>query len=74
MASSMIHYIVSRQIADKIGVKDLNMFLLGAVLAPDTGNKEDGSYCKLHYMDIREDITLKGFNWIPFAEACISFA
>ena len=68
MASSMIHYIVSRQIADIIGVKDLNMFLVGAVLAPDTGNKEDGSYCKLHYMDIREDITLKGFNWIPFAE------
>ena len=66
MASSMIHYIVSRQIADKIGVKDLNMFLLGAVLAPDTGNKEDGSYCKLHYMDIREDIALKGFNWALF--------
>ena len=62
----MIHYIVSRQIADKIGVKDLNMFLLGAVLASDTGNKEDGSYCKLHYMDIREDIAVKGFNWALF--------
>ena len=35
MASSMIHYIVSQLIADKIGVKDLNMFLIGAVLAPD---------------------------------------
>ena len=66
MASSMIHYIVSQLIADKIGVKDLNMFLIGAVLAPDTGNKEDGSYCKLHYMDVREDIALKGFNWSSF--------
>ena len=34
MASSMIHYIVSRLVADKIGVKDLTMFLIGAVLAP----------------------------------------
>lgn len=66
MASSMIHYIVSQLIADKIGVKDLNMFLIGAVLAPDTGNKEDGSYCKLHYMDVRENIALKGFNWSSF--------
>lgn len=68
MASTMIHYIVSRLIADEIGVKDLNLFLLGAVLAPDTGNKEDGSYCKLHYMDIRGDIALKGFNWASFAD------
>ena len=67
MASSMIHYIVSRLIADEIGVKDLNMFLVGAVLAPDTGNKEDGSYCKLHYMDIRTDFALKGINWTAFA-------
>lgn len=66
MASSMIHYVVAQLIADKIGVNDLNMFLIGMVLAPDTGNKEDGSYCKLHYMDIREDISLKGFNWISF--------
>lgn len=68
MASSMIHYIVSHLIADRLEVKDLNMFLLGAVIAPDTGNKEDGSYCKLHYMDIRGDIALKGFNWVSFAD------
>ena len=68
MASSMIHYIVSRLVAKELGITDLNMFLLGAVLAPDTGNKEDGSYCKLHYMDIREDIALKGFNWAIFAD------
>ena len=67
MASSMIHYIVSRLIADEIGVKDLNMFLVGAVLAPDTGNKEDGSYCKLQCRDIRNDVALKGFNWAAFA-------
>ncbi|MBR5761289.1 MAG: hypothetical protein IK018_07505 [Lachnospiraceae bacterium] len=68
MASSMIHYIVSHLIADRLKVKDLNMFLLGSVIAPDTGNKEDGSYCKLHYMDIRGDIALKGFNWVSFAD------
>ena len=68
MASSMIHYIVSRLVAKELGVTDLNMFLIGAVLAPDTGNKEDGSYCKLHYMDIRENIALKGFNWATFAD------
>ena len=68
MASSMIHYIVAHLIAGQLGVKDLNMFLLGAVIAPDTGNKEDGSYCKLHYMDIRGDIALKGFNWSSFAD------
>ena len=66
MASSMIHYVVAQLIADKIGVNDLNMFLIGMVLAPDTGNKEDGSYCKLHYMDTREDIALKGINWISY--------
>ena len=64
----MIHYIVSHLIADRLKVKDLNMFLLGSVIAPDTGNKEDGSYCKLHYMDIRGDIALKGFNWVSFAD------
>ena len=68
MASSMIHYIVAHLIADQLEVKNLNMFLLGVVIAPDTGNKEDGSYCKLHYMDIRGDIALKGFNWISFAD------
>ena len=68
MASSMIHYIVSCLVAKELGVTDLNMFLLGAVLAPDTGNKEDRSYCKLHYMDIREDIAQKGFNWARFVE------
>lgn len=68
MASSMIHYIVSHLVAKELGITDLNMFLIGAVLAPDTGNKEDGSYCKLHYMDIREDIALKGFNWTLFAD------
>ena len=69
MASSMIHYIVSRLIADKIAAKDLNLFLIGAVLAPDTGNKEDGSYCKLHCMDIRDDIAQKGFNWTTYVDA-----
>lgn len=68
MASSIIHYIVSHLVADKIGVEDLNKFLIGAVLAPDTGNKEDGSYCKLHCTDIREDIALKGINWITFVD------
>jgi hypothetical protein len=62
MASSMIHYMVSRLVAKELGITDLNMFLIGAVLVPDTGNKEDGSYCKLHYMDIREDIALKGLQ------------
>lgn len=68
MASSMIHYIVSRLVAKELGITDLNMFLLGAVLAPDTGNKEDGSYCKLHYMDVREDVAMKGFNWNTYAD------
>lgn len=68
MASSMIHYIVSHLIADRISVKNLNVFLIGAVLAPDTGNKEDGSYCKLHCMDIRNDIAQKGFNWATFID------
>lgn len=68
MASSMVHYIVSRLVAKELGITDLNMFLIGAVLAPDTGSKEDGSYCKLHYMDVREDIGLKGFNWATFVD------
>ena len=68
MASSMVHYIVSRFVARELGVGDLNMFLVGSVLAPDTGNKEDGSYCKLHYMDIREEIARKGFNWRIFVD------
>lgn len=68
MASSMIHYIVSHLIADRIGIKNLNLFLIGAVLAPDTGNKEDGSYCKLHFMETHNHISKKGFNWTTFVD------
>ena len=68
MASSMIHYIVSHLIADRIGIKNLNLFLIGAVLAPDTGNKEDGSYCKLHFMETHNNISKKGFNWTTFVD------
>ena len=67
MASSMIHYIVSHLIADRIGIKNLNLFLIGAVLAPDTGNKEDGSYCKLHFMETCNDTSKKGLNWNTFS-------
>ena len=38
MASSMIHYMVSRLVAKELEITDLNMFLIGAVLVPDTGN------------------------------------
>ncbi len=67
MASTMLHYIISSKVAENINIKDLNMFLLGAAFATDTGNKEDGSYHKLHYLDTISEKGIKGFNFSRYA-------
>lgn len=67
MASSAIHYIISRKVAEQIQVKDIESFLMGAVIAPDTGLKEDGSYNERHFFERCNDIGIKGINWQTYA-------
>ena len=68
MASSAIHYIISRKVAEQIHINDIDSFLMGAVIAPDTGNREDGSYNVRHYFESDYAIGQKGINWQTFAE------
>ena len=56
MASSVLHYIISKKVAKQIQVKDIDSFLMGAVIAPDTGSKEDGSYFERHFFESCSDI------------------
>lgn len=68
MASSVLHYIISKKVAKQIQVKDIDSFLMGAVIAPDTGSKEDGSYFERHFFESCSDIDKKGINWQIFAK------
>jgi len=62
MASSMIHYVISRRVAEQFDIKDMNAFLLGAVIVPDSGSHEDSSYDFFHCKDVMPDKGVKGFN------------
>ena len=68
MASSVLHYIISRKIAENIHVQDIDSFLMGAVIAPDTGTREDDSYNMRHFFERDYAIGQKGINWMTFAE------
>ena len=67
MASSALHYVISKKVAERIRIRDINSFLLGAVIAPDTGAKEDGSYNSLHFFEYSNDESCKGINWQNYA-------
>lgn len=67
MASRMLHYIISIEIAKRIKIDELDRFVIGALI-PDASSHNDGSYDVAHYFDVRkidENIS-KGINWTRF--------
>ena len=67
MASSMIHYVISRKVAEHFDIKDLNSFLFGAVIVPDCGSHEDSSYDFFHFKDVLTEKGIKGFNHVQLS-------
>lgn len=67
MASSMIHYVISRKVAEHFDIKDLNSFLFGAVIVPDCGSHEDSSYDFFHCKDVLPEKGIKGFNHVQLS-------
>jgi len=67
MASSMIHYVISRKVAEHFNIKDLNSFLFGAVIVPDCGSHEDSSYDFFHCTDVLPERGIKGFNHVQLS-------
>ena len=65
MASGMIHYVISKKVAELAKIEDVERFLLGAVVAPDASSHGDGSYDAAHFGGRSQDKSRKGidFNW-----------
>lgn len=63
MASSIIHYTISRKILEHITIHNTERFLLGASIAPDASSHEDGSYDKSHFWERFAHEQLTGINW-----------
>lgn len=68
MASNMIHYVISKRVAEQVGIEDLERFLLGAVVAPDASSHADGSYDEAHFGGWSQDKSLKGIDFNRFAD------
>ena len=68
MASSMIHYVISKRVAEQVGIEDLERFLLGAVVAPDASSHADGSYNEAHFGGWSQDKSLKGIDFNRFTD------
>jgi len=68
VASGMIHYVISRRVAEQVGIEDLERFLLGAVVAPDASSHADGSYNEAHFQGWLQDRTMKGIDFNRFAD------
>lgn len=66
MASTIIHYAISKRIAEKIAVKDQERFLFGATIVPDASSHEDGSYDQAHCQNWSADRLKKGIDWTMF--------
>ena len=68
MASNMIHYVISKKVAEQAKIADLERFLLGAVVAPDASSHADGSYDEAHFQGWSQDKSLKGIDFNRFAD------
>ncbi len=71
MAFGMIHYVISKRVAELVGIEDVERFLLGAVVAPDASSHADGSYDKAHFQGWLQDRTMKGIDFNRFADKCV---
>lgn len=74
MASRMLHYVMARELLQKLEIKDKNCFLVGALL-PDASSHQDGSYDVAHFYnevvfcaEAKGEVPCKGINWRRFAE------
>ena len=63
MASGMIHYVISKRVAEIAGIEDVERFLLGAVVAPDASSHADETYDKAHFQGCSQDRTMKGIDF-----------
>lgn len=68
MASTMIHYAISKRICKEIDVGDQERFLFGATIVPDASSHEDGSYNQAHFVGWSDDCLKKGMNWSVFEQ------
>ncbi len=68
MASAMIHYVISKRVAELTGIEDVERFLLGAVVAPDASSHADGSYDKAHFGGLSAEGRRKGIDFNRFAD------
>lgn len=68
MASSIIHYVISKRVAELAEIEDVERFFLGAVVAPDASSHADGSYDVAHFNGRLQDKSLKGIDFSRFAD------
>ena len=68
MASTIIHYAISKRISENIDVKDRERFLFGATIVPDASSHEDGSYDQAHCQSWSSDCLKKGIDWNLFEQ------
>ena len=68
MASTIIHYAISKILSEKLHVQGKERFLFGATLVPDASSHDDGSYDQAHFQDWSSDRLRKGINWNLFAQ------
>lgn len=65
MASRMLHYIITSEIANNTKIENIDRFIIGSLL-PDASKHSDGSYDKAHFQDRLYDGSMKGINWSLF--------
>lgn len=68
MASAMIHYVISKRVAEIAGIEDVERFLLGAVVAPDASSHADGTYDEAHFQGWSQDKSRKGIDFDRFED------
>lgn len=68
MASTIIHYAISKIISEQIDIGDSERFLYGACIVPDVSSHEDGSYDQAHFQRWSNDRLRKGIDWTLFEQ------
>lgn len=66
MASRLMHYLISKLVAQKIEIENYNRFAFGA-LAPDMSSHADGSYNAAHFAGTNQAANTKGIDWRSFS-------
>lgn len=67
MASRMMHYAISINLAKELNIKDFNSFAIGN-LAPDMIGEKHLDYLKSHFINTCEQGCSNAINWVKFIE------